>query len=219
MKSRGAKIVMSLAVLLMGSAAQADGNFWVGAKVGTLGVGLEGTWRPINWMDLRFGGNAYTYSDQGALAGINYDADLKLNTYFATANFRFPLSPFRITAGLYSNHNEVQMISLEQTSYDVGGMIYSAPEVGELTGKATFDSSSPYIGAGFDFTIVGKLGLILDFGVLWQGDPRISLSADGLLADDPTFNALLEAEAAELEDEISPLKAYPVVSLGFNLNF
>jgi hypothetical protein len=213
-----AKSLFLLATLAFGSSASAD-NFWVGGKVGTLGLGIEGIWRPIDWMDLRLGGNAYTYSDQGSLAGINYDADLKLNTYYATANFRFPLSPFRVTAGLYSNNNTVQMVSMDAPTYDIGGVNFSPADVGKLSGTASFDSSSPYLGAGFDFSIVGKLGLNLDFGVLLQGDPRVSLSSDGLLADDPTFIGLLQAEEAELEDEIEPLKAYPVVSLGLNFNF
>ena len=42
---------------------------------------------------------------------------------------------------------------------------------------------------------------------------------DGLLAGDPTFEASLDAERAELEDELSDYKAWPVVSLGFVFNF
>lgn len=214
-----AKAVILLTALTMSGGSMADDSFWVGAKVGTLGLGLEGIWRPIEWMDLRVGGNAYTYSEVGGLAGITYDAALKLNTYYATANFRFPLSPFRVTGGLYSNNNRVEMISIDSPTYDVGGVTFSAADVGTLAGSTSFDSSSPYLGAGFDFSIVGKVGLNLDFGVLWQGDPRVSLTSNGLLADDPTFIGLLDRERSELEDEISPLKVYPVVSLGLNFNF
>jgi hypothetical protein len=84
---------------------------------------------------------------------------------------------------------------------------------------ASFDSTSPYLGAGFDFTIFGQVGMSLDFGVLWQGDPKVVLTADGLLADDPTFMDQLEQERLELVDDMDALKAYPVVSLGFNFNF
>jgi hypothetical protein len=63
------------------------------------------------------------------------------------------------------------------------------------------------------------VGLNLDVGVLLQGDPKVSLSADGLLANDPTFVDALEAERVELEDEVDKFKAYPVVSLALNFQF
>jgi hypothetical protein len=94
-----------------------------------------------------------------------------------------------------------------------------ADEVGTLTSRATFNSMSPYAGIGFDFGLFGKVGLNLDVGVLLQGDPRVSLSADGNLADDATFMAALEEERVQLEDEVDNLKVYPVLSLALNFNF
>src|SRR5690606_15947476 len=76
-----------------------------------------------------------------------------------------------------------------------------------------FDDVAPYAGIGFDFGLFGKVGLNLDLGVLFQGAPAVALSADGLLANDPDFQASLAAEQAELEDEVDDYKAYPVASL------
>lgn len=218
MEYQRAKAVILLAALTLGGNAAAS-DFWLGAKVGTLGLGLEGTWRPLKWMDVRVGGNAFTYTDSGSQAGINYDADLKLSTYYATANLRFPVSPFRLTGGLYANQNEILMVSTDSPTFDIGGNVFTSADVGTLTSETSFNSTSPYLGAGFDFTVFGKVGMNLDFGVLWQGDPKVSLSSTGLLANDPTFLAALEQERQELEDEVDVLKAYPVVSLGFNFNF
>jgi hypothetical protein len=78
---------------------------------------------------------------------------------------------------------------------------------------------APYLGAGFDFSIANRLGLTLDFGVLWQGEPIVTLTADGSLANDPVFETALAVERQQLEDEVKDFKAYPVVSLGFNFNF
>lgn len=213
-----AKALLVLAAATLGGNAAAS-DFWLGAKVGTLGFGLEGTWRPIRWLDVRVGGNAFSYSDSGSQVGINYDADLTLNTYYISGNLRFPVSPFRLTAGVYSNQNKIEMISTDAPTFDVGGTVFTAADVGTLKADTTFDSTSPYVGAGFDFTVLGKLGLNLDFGVLLQGDPKVTLTSDGLLAGDPVFEQQLEIERQELEDKADALKAYPVVSLGFNLNF
>ena len=221
MKTFFAKAVVLTASLLLGSNAMADDDLWFGLKAGTLGFGLEASWRPIPWFDIRAGANQYDYNDSGAQAGINYDATLALETYYATVNFRFPLSPFRMTVGAFSNGNEVQMVSLPMGAYLIGDnpIPYTSADVGTLRSTTSFDSVSPYVGAGFDFNVVGRLGLALDFGVLWQGDPIVDITADGLLASDPTFIAALESERLQLEDEVEDLKAYPVITLGFNFNF
>jgi hypothetical protein len=210
--------VLGAALLFASGAAMAD-NLWLGAKVGTLGIGLEGIWRPIPLLDFRVGGNAYDYDESGSEAGVNYDGTLHLNTYYATANLLFPVSPFRLTVGAFSNNNEVRLASTDSATYDIGGVTYTSAEVGTLTGTTSFSGTSPYVGVGFDFSIFGKLGLNLDLGVLWQGDPNVVLEADGTLANDPTFQSQLEAERLELVDEMDALKAYPVVSLGLNFSF
>jgi hypothetical protein len=221
MNIRQARVSIILATLVLSNTATANDDFWFGLKAGTLGFGAEVSWRPIEWLDLRAGGNFYDYDETGAQAGVNYDATLALNTYYLTGNFRFPLSPFRLTVGAYSNHNEVRMVSKDMTSFYLGdnALPYLPTEVGTLQSVTSFDSVSPYLGAGFDFDVLDRLGLSLDFGVLWQGDPIVSLTADGLLGSDPGFLADLELERQQLENEVEDLKAYPVVSIGFNFNF
>ena len=215
---------LTMAALLVGLAAMgsaaADHNFGVGVKAGTLGIGVEGTWRPLPYLDVRVGANQYDYTDNGIYGGVNYDAEISLDNYYVTGNIRFPLSPFRLTGGVYSNGNEFNAVSGDNGAIIViGGDPYPADAVGTLSATAGFDSTSPYFGVGFDFTVFGKVGMNLDFGVLWQGSPQVSMATDGLLAGDPTFEASLDAERAALEDELSDYKAWPVVSLGFVFNF
>ena len=200
--------------------AVADHNFGIGVKAGTLGIGVEGTWRPLPNLDFRAGVNRYDYADNGTYTGINYDAEINLDSYYVTGNLSFPLSPFRLTGGLYANGNEFNASSGDNGAIIViGGDPYPADAVGTLSAKAAFDSTSPYFGVGFDFTVFGKVGMNLDFGVLWQGSPQVSIANDGLLAGNPIFEASLDAERAELEDELADYKAWPVVSLGFVFNF
>jgi len=210
--------VVALLMAASGTAL-ADNNFGIGIKAGTLGIGIEGTWRPLPYMDLRLGANAYDYNDTLSEAGIDYDADLTLKTYYATANFKFPLSPFRMTAGVYSNGNELNLISANTGNVTIGSIVYTAAEIGTLSSKTSFSSTAPYFGFGFDFTVLNKVGLNLDFGVLWQDEPIVTMAATGLLASDPFFLAELESERQELEDEMSSYKAWPVISLGFVYNF
>jgi len=220
MKTLSLRLCALLLTLAAAGTAVADHNFGVGVKAGTLGIGVEGTWRPLPYIDLRLGANQYDYSDSGLYAGVNYDAEINLDNYYVTGNFRFPLSPFRLTGGLYSNGNEFNAVSGDNGAIIIiGGDPYPADAVGTLSTSAAFDSTSPYFGVGFDFTVLGKVGMNLDFGVLWQGSPQVSIATDGLLAGDPTFEASLDAERADLENELSDYKAWPVVSLGFVFNF
>jgi len=217
------KAVLLLSALAITGSASANDNFWVGVKAGTLGYGAEVAWRPIKWLDVRAGGNFLDYDDSGSQAGINYDATLALNTYYLTGNFRFPLSPFRMTVGAFANNNELQMASLDAGSFLIGDnpIAYTAADVGTIRSVASFESVAPYLGAGFDFSVMDRLGLSLDFGVLWQGDPIITITSDGLLgeANNAGFLADLEDERQQLLNEVSDFRAYPVFSIGFNFNF
>ena len=220
MKTYSLRLCTLLLAFAASGTAFADHNFGVGVKAGTLGLGVEGTWRPLPYIDFRAGVNRYDYNDSGSYGGINYDAEIGLDNYYLTGNLRFPLSPFRLTGGLYSNGNEFNAASGDNGAIIlVGGDPYPADAVGTLSATGAFESTSPYVGVGFDFTLLGKVGMNLDFGVLWQGSPQISMTADGLLSGDPTFEASLDAERAELENELSDYKAWPVVSLGFVFNF
>ncbi|MDX1481724.1 MAG: hypothetical protein R3315_08620 [Woeseiaceae bacterium] len=209
----------AIALLLASVNACADHNLWMGVKAGTLGLGVEGAWRPLPWFDVRVGANGFNYDESGSQAGINYDADLTLETFYATANFRFPLSPMRFSVGAFSNGNELQLVSRDAAAFEVGGTVYPAAAVGTLTSVTSFESTAPYAGVGFDFDLFDKVGLNLDLGVLWQGEPDVTLNADGVLANDPTFQSALERERQELIAEVEDYKAWPVVSLGFTYKF
>ncbi len=212
-------------VLALAAAGTANADFGIGVKAGTLGIGVEGRWSPLPWVDVRVGVNSYDYDDDGVQAGIDYNATLALDSVYATGNFRFPLSPLRLTAGAFSNGNEFLMQSRESgnSAFDIGGSTFNAADVGVLQGVTSFDSTAPYLGIGFDFEVFGKVGLNLDLGVLWQGDPDVTLDATGLASAPPAVQAelaaALEAERLELEDELDDFKAWPVISLGFVYNF
>lgn len=219
MNSSNTKAILIALTLFASYAANADTG--VGFKAGTLGLGIEGRWSPIPWLDLRVGANRYDFDDSGSQAGVNYDATFALDSYYATGNFRFPLSPFRITAGLFSNNNELLLVSQDSggASFDIGGVPFTAADVGTLNSTISFEKTAPYLGIGYDFEIFGKTGLNFDLGVLWQGEPAVALSADGLATAVPAFQNALEAERLQLEDDVSNYKAWPVVSLSFIYNF
>jgi len=202
-----------------GVAQAEDSNFGVGVKAGTLGLGLEVRWDALPIVDFRLGANSYELDADDSYSGIDYEGTLDLETYYLTANFNFPLSPFRITAGVFSNGNELNMTSAVAGDFIIGGDPYTAAQVGTLTTNTSFESTAPYLGIGLDFELFGKAGLNFDLGMLWQDVPLVTLEANGLLANDPFFQASLAAEQQDLTDDLSDFKAYPVISLAFVYNF
>ena len=219
MKSTYFRAALAASALMICGAASAD--FGVGVKAGTLGLGVEGRWNPVPLIDFRVGANAFDYDTDGDYAGIDYDATLELDSYYVTGNINFPLSPLRLTGGVFANNNEFAMTSQDTGGQDIeiGGIPLPPSVVGTLTGRTYFEDYAPYVGVGFDFEPFDKFGLNLDIGVLWQGEPNVQLTADGTGAGDPLFEAALELERQDLEDDLSDYKAYPVVSLAFIYNF
>lgn len=200
-------------------AAAADDDLWFGVKAGTLGLGVEATWRPVPYLDLRAGYNGYTYEDTRTEAGLSYDGELDLGTLYATANLRVPLSPFRFTAGVFSNSNEIILNSRDDSTFQIGGSTFQATDVGRLQARGTFDDIAPYAGVGLDFRVFDTFGLHFDAGVLFQGAVAVTLDATGPIANNQTFLDELEAERQELQDSVDEYEYYPVVSVGFSFNF
>lgn len=223
MKSNYLRLATAAIALFAFTSASAD--FGVGVKAGTLGLGAEARWDPpVPWFDVRVGINSFDYDDTGDYAGVAYDATLALDSYYLTGNFKFPLSPFRFTVGAFSNGNEVQLLSQDTGDFlDIGGLPFDPAVIGNLQSVTSFENTAPYVGFGFDFEVLGKAGLNLDFGVLWQGEPSVTLEATGYDTAPPLVQAILgpalEVERQSLEDEMSDFKAWPVVSLTFVYNF
>lgn len=218
MKTRIFLVLLGLG-LLGAQSAVADDDLWFGAKAGTLGFGVEATWRPIPYLDVRGGFNTFTYDTTDVEAGIDYDKELDLSSFYATVNLRPPLSPFRLTAGIFSNKNKLSMASQQNANFDIGGMTYTGAEVGTLNAAVSFDKTAPYLGVGADFRILDTVGLNFDVGVLFQGTPNVGMTASGPIAADPNFLAELAAETMELQGALNNYKAYPVASIGVSFNF
>jgi hypothetical protein len=205
--------------LAFAAPAAADNDFGLGVKVGTLGIGVEASWAPLPYLDLRVGMNRYSLDDSGTESGIAYDAEIDLDTAFATLNLHIPVTPLRVTAGWFSNGNQIALVSQESATYEIGDQTFAAADVGTLRGDVEFKSSAPYAGLGLDFTFLDRLMLSFDAGVLFQDTPEVALSADGPIANEPLFLAELEKEQAALQDELDDYELYPVVSVGFAWKF
>jgi hypothetical protein len=194
----------------------------VGAKVGTLGVGVDVIGRINDSLNLRLGLQGFTYDISDTYNDIDYEADLDLFSGMLLADL-FPFgNNFRISAGVMLNQNEVTMTGKPTNrTYNIGGINYPAVLVGSLTGTVDFNTVAPYAGIGYGgaFSDNSNWSFFCDLGVLFQGSPNLTYTADGALSGNPIFEANLEKERQELEDDMSKYEYYPVLSLGVTYKF
>lgn len=207
--------VFAMAGLLASPVALAD--LGLGVKAGTLGLGVEGTVGLATGVNLRAGLNSFSYDYSDSASGINYDVDLDLKSYALLLDWHPFAGSFKLTAGVLSNRNGATMTATPTGSVTIGNTTYPASAVGQLRGEVDFKSSAPYAGIGWG-NAAGKtrgLGFSFELGVLFQGAPEVTLtSTNPAVAQND-----LDAEAREIEDDVSSFKSYPVISFGLSYQF
>jgi len=195
----------------------------IGVKASTLGFGGDVIVKATDNLNARLGVQGFTYDVNKTESGIEYDADIKLLSGLVTADW-FPFGGcFHLSAGALVNGNKVDATGKAQggTTFNIGGTIYTAAQTGALNANIDFNTLAPYVGIGWGNPVKKDSGwsMFFDLGVAFQGSPDVELTATGPIASDPTFQANLARERAELEDDIDEYKYYPVVSIGVSYNF
>jgi len=205
-----------LATLLVGSTYAGANDFVTGAKVGTLGFGLQTVKKYSDKIDFRFEGNGYNYSTTGTEDDVNYDIKLKLATLGAIADYHPFSNGFTLSGGVYYNGNKMTIDATPAVSVSIGNNTYTPAQIGSLHGDIDFNTISPYLGIGYSNATKNEKGwsFTTEAGVLFQGKPSVSLSTSKTIAD-----VDLKNEESNIEDDLSDLQYYPVVTIGFMYRF
>ncbi|HOY09002.1 MAG TPA: hypothetical protein PLB05_02875 [Candidatus Omnitrophota bacterium] len=225
MKTAWLVILTLIAALCVPALAFAESGYGsrlaIGLQGGTLGGGVEGIIKIHDQFNTRIGVNGFDFDYDGTEDDVEYDFELKLFTVSALVDW-FPFSNnFRLSAGFMVNGNEINASAKSSDDYTLGDVTYTSSQVGTLKGNIGFNDLAPYLGIGYGnpFGADGSWLLSLDFGVMYQGEPEVDLSADGLLANNPAFLGDLQREEDNLENDISAFKFYPVIALGITYRF
>lgn len=212
------KSVLSSAVLaasLSGLAVSAQaGNATadVDLHISTLGGGLAVAVPATDTIDARIGFNALSHSfnqtTNNAGGTVNNSATLKLMTAELLADWHLFNGITHLTAGVMYNGNKIDMNAVG--SYTINGTTYNTP----LNTTVTFNKLAPYLGFGWSGH-ARKTGWSFksDIGVLFQGSPKVALSAPGVAPAD------LATQQASVNDSVKNFKYYPVVSVGIGYAF
>ena len=219
----------SLTLCLMATNAFAAGEgdaFWSGptriyGNVGTQGVGLGLAKNLTPALDLR--ANISTLSFARTVVGnsLETEANLSLNNLGLYADY-FPFnSGFRLTGGVQTGKNQVEIKSKASGTVTVNNVQYIGGAGDNITGRFDLSNTAPYVGLGYSSHGAGSTGLSLNFDLgVRLGNADVSLTRNGFTSLSTAQQAQLDkdllSEQTKLQDALSVLKTFPVISLGIS---
>ncbi len=209
-------LVCLACVLCPGTSLALD--YGLGIRAGTQGLGAEGALGVKKWITLRgglYGGSLSRDFEEG---GNDYEGTLTVGGPGLLVDF-FPMrGKFRLTAGMFSNENEIEFDTTPTVPIEIGDNTYNPADVGRLDGTVEFDSSATYLGIGWGNVAKGsgRLGFVFDVGALFQGSPKVSLVSSSTVSG---LDADIQAELDEIENDIEDFDIWPVLSVGVAIRF
>ena len=223
-KLRSALKLLSISVLLAVSAVNSS-NSYAGTAIaiggGTLGYQVALSQSMSENLNLRITHNAASQSFDGETDGVDYDYDFEFSSTSLLIDWHVFGGGFRLTTGALINDNEIHAQSdINGLTLEVGDTVFTSAEVGRLEGDISFDSYAPYLGFGWGRAISDGFSVVFDLGVVFQGQPEVSLqTVGGTLSDNPLLLDEVEREEQELQEDADEFDLYPVVSLGLFYRF
>jgi hypothetical protein len=212
--------------------------------VSLMGVNMQAATNLNRYLNVRGTGNFLNYTVNN-ISTNGFNANAKLN--FATAGasldlYPFPNHGFRLSPGaLFYNQNSVSTnVSVASgTKLTLGNQAYyslpSNPITG--TGSIALNTQNPAftITTGWGNMIPrngGHWSFPFEIGAAIIGTPTIKLSITGTGCGDPTIPATcvnmatnttaqqnLAAQITKYQNDLEPLKVYPILSFGLAYNF
>jgi len=212
----------------------------IGAKIGLLGAGVEMA-TPLSYhLNLRAGGNFFSYSDTLTSDGINYNANLYFRSGEASVDW-FPWArAFHISPGaLLYNGNRVtanasvpagQTFTLNDTTYTSSS---SDPVTG--TGRLTLSKAAPKLTVGWG-NLIPRSGrhfsVPFEIGAAYIGDPKVTINLAGTacytyegapycsnVATNSMIQANLAAQQQKIAKDADDARFFPILSTGFAYRF
>jgi hypothetical protein len=229
------------AVSASSAAADPEGvlkHFGFVAKVSSMGVGGDVGVSFTRLANVRVGFNALDFSQGFRSNGIQYNGTL----HFRSAEALLDLTPlgdwFHISPGLlFYNGNQITAKANVPggQNFDLGSVSFRSSPTDPIhgTGLLTVNKAAPMVLFGFGNPIPHHhhITIVQEFGVVFQGTPKTTLSLAGTACDpvtglacvnaatDPTVQAQIQSEQARINKDTSIVKFYPVATLGIGFRF
>jgi len=128
---------------------------------------------------------------------------------------------FRIGAGMLFKPDDPTLTGeIVGGSVQIGDVTYTSTDVAQLTGTLDSKDSAPYVLIGFGKHTSTGIGLFLDLGAAFIGEPVVSLDATGnsTLIGTSEFQAELRKQEINIENDLgSYIKVWPIINIGLRI--
>ncbi len=151
--------------------------------------------------------------------GIAYNGQYKLNRGALLVDL-FPMAgTFRFTLGATFNTYKVALdASGAGGTLEIGDRTYNTTAADGLNVLVDFPKTTPYFGIGWGHQLASGWRFSADLGAA-IGKAKVSATVRGQLANQPTIQADIDKELAELRDGVGKVKAIPQVSFAIGYSF
>lgn len=210
----------------------------IAIKASLLGAGVEAATPLTTRSNLRAGLNLFRYDRGFNKDGVAYAARLRFRSIEAHYDW-FPFAGgFHLSPGmLVYNGNQLEANASVPAgdTLTLNDVTYTSDPADPLTGngKIDFVKAAPMFTVGWGNLLPRnhrRFSVPFELGFVYTGAPRTTLHLGGgacdgnglncrAIASDPTFQTNVQAERDKLNHDMSALKFYPVISVGFAVNF
>jgi hypothetical protein len=219
------QIALACAALLASSAALAQVG--VTADLGSTGAGFHVVVPMESDLNGRFGINYFKHDFNKTSSGIDYDVKGKLQTFDLLFDwYALSGSKFHLTGGLVYNGNRFDAHGKADPlgKFNLNSNVYSAADVGILSGRVAYRKAAPYLGIGWGNALAenSRWNLNADLGAFYQGNANVNLTSIGCTTSQLVCQTLakdVEAVRQRFGDDLNKFKVYPVLRASLSYRF
>jgi hypothetical protein len=195
----------------------------IGISGGTEGfIGGSGVWRFSDHVGARagFGWTEWSMGDT-SIAGINYSAKVRLMGEPLTLDiYPWKKHSFYIAFGWLFNQNQLTGSAGEDGTIIIDGHPIAIQPGRSISMKIEQQPVNPYLGIGGNFLYFDHAhhwALGGEMGVIYTGDPKVSLSRSG--PPEPVLDAVLNGAQSRLQNYANQYKWLPLVAVKLSFSF
>ena len=204
-------------LLLICAPAAASAQLSIAPRIGTLGLGVDVGFALASMVTARAGAGFIPVEPRGTFDDTEYQVSIP-NALTLGMDLHPGGGGFRLSGGIMLQSDDLSIEGTPTGNVELGDELYTPAEVGTLRGEISGSDVSPFVTLGFGRHGTSGVGLFLDLGLAFMGDPTVTLSASGEARDDPGLQASLRAEEARVRDDVDLYgRFYPIVSMGLRI--
>ncbi len=204
-------------LMMGGSIDNAHAQAALGVKLGTTGIGAEGS-IPVygDNLNARVGGTFFSYDHSGVYEdddpSIAYDASLSITSVGAVVDY-FPFrNHLKVSGGVFYYDFSVDGGARPNEAYTIEDKTFQPEKMGSLSADAGFGSNIvPYasIGLGDPLHSDHPLTFNVELGALYTDSPHITMDGKGMIS-------ATADQAQNFEEGVSDFTFYPVLNVGLS---